>query len=62
MPDWTIPGDGRITLIHMGGLGDLVLASELVARAKTAFPHAHLSLICRSEFSAITELFPVSPD
>jgi ADP-heptose:LPS heptosyltransferase len=62
MKDWAIPDDGRVTLLHMGGLGDLTLASEFVTRVKTSFPRVHLSLICRAEFSSIAELFPVAPD
>jgi ADP-heptose:LPS heptosyltransferase len=60
--DWAIPEDGRVTLLHMGGLGDLTLASEFVTRVKTSFPRVHLSLICHAEFSSIAELFPVAPD
>jgi ADP-heptose:LPS heptosyltransferase len=60
--DWAIPDDGRVTLLHMGGLGDLILASEFVTRVKTSFPRVHLSLICRAEFSLVAELFPVAPD
>jgi ADP-heptose:LPS heptosyltransferase len=61
-PDWAITDDSRVAFIHMGGLGDLVLASEFIARVKTAFPRVHLSLICRSEFYSIGELLPVAPD
>jgi ADP-heptose:LPS heptosyltransferase len=62
MKDWAIPDDGRVTLLHMGGLGDLILMSEFVTRVKTSFPRVHLCLICRAEFSPVAELFPVAPD
>jgi len=62
MSDWAIRHDGRIAFVHMGGLGDLVLAAEFVARVKTAFPRMYLSLICRSEFASIEELLPIAPD
>ena len=62
MKDWAIPDDGRVTLLHIGGLGDLILMSEFVTRVKTSFPRVHLCLICRAEFSPVVELFPVVPD
>ncbi|MCW5770836.1 MAG: glycosyltransferase family 9 protein [Rhodospirillaceae bacterium] len=50
----------RVALLHMGGLGDLVLAADLLAALKAAGPA--VTLICRADHGAIGDMFPVPPD
>ena len=49
-------------MIQIGGLGDLVLASETIARLKQARPGWHISLMCRAEVAPVVDLYPVRPD
>ena len=55
-------GNSRIVVVHSGGLGDLILLSELIASLKQAHPQNELTLICRAEFTAIADCYPVPPD
>jgi ADP-heptose:LPS heptosyltransferase len=52
----------HVLVVHPGGLGDLVLLSELVASLKQAHPERFLTMICRAEFTAIVDGYPVLPD
>ena len=52
----------RVLALQFGGIGDLVLISELVASLKTSHPEWTVAIACRAEFAAITSLFPVVPD
>ena len=52
----------RVLVIQIGGLGDLVLASETIARLKQARPGWHISLMCRAEVAPVVDLYPVRPD
>jgi ADP-heptose:LPS heptosyltransferase/polysaccharide pyruvyl transferase WcaK-like protein len=54
--------DSQVFLMHMGGLGDLVFLSGLVAGIKAALPRTRLHLLCRDEFASVTALYPVPPD
>jgi ADP-heptose:LPS heptosyltransferase len=49
-------------VVHSGGLGDLILLCELVASLKQAHPEGTVTLLCRSEFMAIVNCYPVPPD
>jgi ADP-heptose:LPS heptosyltransferase len=49
-------------VVHTGGLGDLILLSELVASLKQAYPDGTVTLLCRSEFTAIVDCYPAPPD
>ena len=51
-----------VMVVHPGGLGDLVLVSELIAGLKRTQPEQPLILVCRSEFAAIVDLYPVAAD
>jgi heptosyltransferase-2 len=55
-------GTPHVLVVHPGGLGDLVLVSELIASLKQAHPERALTLLCRAEFTAIVDGFPVPPD
>ena len=55
-------GVKRVAVIHLGGLGDLVLASGLFRALRRRYPRASLELFCRSGFAGIAELFPAPPD
>lgn len=52
----------RVLLLHLGGLGDLVLASELVGGLKRGFPDGQVTLACRSELASVVDLYPIRPD
>lgn len=52
----------RIFILQLGGLGDLVLTSDLVASLKRAWPHAHVTLACRARLRGILQLYPIRPD
>jgi ADP-heptose:LPS heptosyltransferase len=52
----------RVLALQFGGLGDLVLFSELIGSLKTSHPDWIVTLACRAEFAAIAGLFPVAPD
>lgn len=52
----------RVLALQFGGLGDLVLVSELIGSLKTGHPDWTVTLACRNEFVAIAGLFPVPPD
>jgi heptosyltransferase-3 len=52
----------RVLALHFGGLGDLVLVSELIGSLKSSRPEWTVTLVCRSEFAAIAGLFPIAPD
>jgi len=54
--------NSRILVLQFGGLGDLVLISELIGSLKTARPEWNVTLACRSKFTAMAGLFPVVPD
>jgi ADP-heptose:LPS heptosyltransferase len=51
-----------ILILQMGGLGDLVLVSQLIISLRANFPAARIVLTCRKPFVAVTELFPSPPD
>ncbi len=48
----------QITVMHPGGLGDMVLVSALLAGLRAAWPEASLTLMCRPEVASVTRLFP----
>ncbi len=52
----------RTLLLHLGGLGDLVLASGLVEGLKRAVPGGEVTLACRSDLASVVDLYPVRPD
>jgi ADP-heptose:LPS heptosyltransferase len=56
------PNNSRILVLQFGGLGDLVLISELIGSLKSSQPQWMVTFACRSEFAAVAELFPVAPD
>jgi ADP-heptose:LPS heptosyltransferase len=60
--DMALRHDQRVCIFHPGGLGDLVLASELVGSLKHAHPAAHVSLMCRAELVSVIGLYPIPPD
>src|SRR5262249_6728129 len=47
--------------LHSGGVGDICLASDLIASLKNA-PRSRVGLICRSGLGPIADLYPVLPD
>ena len=53
---------GDIMLLHMGGLGDLVLLAEPAAALRLARPEGRLVLICREQVAGATSLWPNPPD
>jgi ADP-heptose:LPS heptosyltransferase len=58
-----VPGDRRqVVVVHLGGLGDLVLASALVEALRRQDEQASIRLLCRAPFAKLAELFPVAPD
>ena len=52
----------RLFLLHMGGLGDLVLLAGLIAGIKAALPRTRMHLLCRAELASVAALYPVPPD
>lgn len=52
----------HVLVVHGGGLGDLVLLSELIASLKRTHPEAAVTLVCRAEFTAIVGGYPLPPD
>jgi ADP-heptose:LPS heptosyltransferase len=52
----------HLLVVHAGGLGDLVLLSELIASLKQAHPENAVTLLCRTEFTEIVDCYPVAPD
>jgi ADP-heptose:LPS heptosyltransferase/polysaccharide pyruvyl transferase WcaK-like protein len=56
------PVVNRVVIIHLGGLGDLVLASGLFAALRCQYPTAKLELFCRMALAGVAELFPAPPD
>ncbi|MBM3798354.1 MAG: hypothetical protein FJW31_30940, partial [Acidobacteria bacterium] len=55
-------GVKRVAVIHLGGLGDLVLASRLFEALRRRYPEASLELFCRAGFAGLAALFPAPPD
>ena len=57
-----LPGGAHVLVVHMGGLGDIVLASELVGGLKRHPGGLSVTLVCRAGVAGATALFPVPPD
>ncbi len=51
-----------IVVIHLGGLGDLVLSASLLSALRRQYPKSTISLFCRAAFVGLTDLFPIRPD
>jgi ADP-heptose:LPS heptosyltransferase len=51
-----------ILVTQMGGVGDVVLTSQLFASLRNAFPSAAIDLACRCGTVAMAELYPVKPN
>jgi ADP-heptose:LPS heptosyltransferase len=51
----------NILLLHPGGVGDLVLAADLVASLRRGFPDATVELACREPVLGVAALMPVPP-
>ena len=51
----------NILLFHGGGLGDLVLAADLIRSIRQGRPHATLFLACREPVAGIAALMPSPP-
>src|SRR5262249_31787825 len=51
-----------VLISHTGGLGDLVLASELVGSIKRAHPDWRVTLACKAELADVASLYPAPPD
>ena len=54
--------NARVLTLQTGGLGDLVLTSELIGSLKSHHPEWTVVLACRAELEAIAGLFPIPPD
>ncbi len=52
----------QVVVIHLGGLGDLVLASSLFAALRRKYGKASILLLCRAPFAKFPALFPSPPD
>lgn len=52
----------RILALQFGGLGDLVLLSEMIKSLKSSHPEWIVTIACRAEFAAIACMFPVAAD
>lgn len=50
----------RVTVLHVGGLGDLILAQPLITALRQKF--RHVTLICRKPVAPVAQLFPEPPD
>lgn len=53
---------GPLLVLHAGGLGDLVLASALVAGLRSGPRPRRVVLACREEVAPVVDLYPVPPD
>ncbi|MCX6605110.1 MAG: polysaccharide pyruvyl transferase family protein [Acidobacteria bacterium] len=51
-----------IAVIHLGGLGDLVLSAPLFSSLRSRYPKSTITLLCRASFVGLIDLFPVRPD
>ena len=51
-----------IVVIHLGGLGDLVLSAPLFSSLRARYPQSTITLLCRASFVGLIDLFPVRPD
>ena len=52
----------QVVVIHLGGLGDLVLASSLFSALRSKYGKASIHLLCRAPFAQLPGLFPCPPD
>ena len=52
----------QVVVIHLGGLGDLVLASSLLSALRRKYGEASIRLLCRAPFAQLPSLFPSPPD
>src|SRR4051794_19662233 len=54
--------DAAVILVtQMGGLGDVVLTSQLITSLRRGMPNSDVSLVCRRATAVVAELFPVKP-
>ncbi len=60
--DKRINSPGSIFVLHLGGLGDLVLFSEPYAALRAAYPGATITLACRAGNAAVFDLYATPPD
>ena len=44
----------KVLILHCGGIGDLVLVSDVLASLREAWPEAHISLLCRDVWAGIS--------
>lgn len=51
-----------VLVLQFGGLGDLVLMSELISSLKARYAQERVTLACRREYAPIAALFPTPPD
>ena len=51
-----------IAILHFGGLGDVVLLAESVARFRAAEPDARIIVFCRAEFVSATRCYAAPAD
>src|SRR5690242_13333157 len=54
--------DAAIVITQMGGLGDLVLTSQIVTAMRSADATRPVILVCRRSTASIVDCFPVAPD
>jgi ADP-heptose:LPS heptosyltransferase len=54
-------GESNILLLHVGGVGDLVLAADLIASIRVGLPDARVELACRESVAGVAELMPMPP-
>jgi ADP-heptose:LPS heptosyltransferase len=52
----------RVLALQFGGLGDLVLFSEVIGSLKAAHPEWIVTIACKAEFAPVIGMFPVFPD
>ncbi len=60
--DKRIKSPGNIFVLHLGGVGDLVLFSEPYAALRAAYPGAAITMACRAANAAVFDLYPIPPD
>ncbi|HEV2211028.1 MAG TPA: glycosyltransferase family 9 protein [Verrucomicrobiae bacterium] len=53
-----MPADGRILLIRLGGLGDVVFTLPAVQALRAAFPQAQMDFLVDKKFASLLEGFP----